>query len=111
MKRYYKWKDAQASAQSALWTDPAGYYFCNIITVLPDAQGKGIGKRLVEHVTKKADAEGRRCYLESSRSVPNVQIYERMGFELKREMTCSEGDGDAGITLFCMVREPNGKGA
>ena len=36
-QRYYIWKDAQAKAHSELWDDPQGYYFCNIVTVLPYA--------------------------------------------------------------------------
>ncbi|PIA98770.1 hypothetical protein CB0940_02405 [Cercospora beticola] len=102
--RYYIWKRAQASAQQTLWTDPSGYYFCNIVTVLPSAQGQGIGKKLFKHVTDQADNEGKRCYLESSRAEPNLKIYEKMGFELKKEMVCDD-DGDA-ITLYCMMREP-----
>lgn len=107
VKRYWIWKAAQAEAQSELWTDPKGYYFCNIVTVLPEAQGKGVGKLLFNHVTDTADAEGRRCYLESSRAEPNMAIYERMGFQLKKEMVCDD-DGEA-ITLYCMMREPIAK--
>lgn len=104
VKRYYVWKAAQAEAQSALWTDPKGYYFCNIVTVLPEAQGKGVGKLLFKHVTDIADQEGRKCYLESSRAEPNMAIYERMGFRLAKDMVCDD-DGKA-ITLYCMMREP-----
>lgn len=103
-KRYWIWKAAQASAQKELWTDPAGYYFCNIVTVLPEAQGKGVGKLLFKDVTDVADREGRKCYLESSRAEPNMAIYERMGFGLVKEMVCDDA-GEA-IRLYCMVREP-----
>jgi GNAT superfamily N-acetyltransferase len=104
VKRYYIWKTAQAGAQKELWTDEKGYYFCNIVTVLPEAQGKGVGKHLFKSVTDVADREGRKCYLESSRAEPNMAIYERMGFVLAKEMVCDD-DGDA-ITLYCMLREP-----
>ena len=89
-QRYYIWKDAQRLAQSELWTDPHGYYFCNIVTVLPDQQGRGIGKLLFKHVTDRADAEGRKCYLESSRDRPNTEIYERLGFRMAKEMVCDD---------------------
>lgn len=62
------------------------------MAVSPEAQGKGIGKLLFETVTKRADQEGIKCYLESSKNVPNVQIYEGMGFEMSREMECKDGD-------------------
>lgn len=104
VKRYYIWKAAQAEAQNTMWTDPKGYYFCNIVTVLPEAQGKGVGKLLFKQVTDVADQEGRVCYLESSRAVPNMAIYQRMSFKLAKEMVCDD-DGEA-ITLYCMLREP-----
>jgi GNAT superfamily N-acetyltransferase len=100
--RYRIWKAAQAEAQAALWKDEAGYYFCNIVTVLPEMQGQGIGKLLIKRVTDVADKEGRKCYLESSRREPNMMIYERMGFRLVREMVCD--DDGVGITLYCMMR-------
>jgi GNAT superfamily N-acetyltransferase len=104
VKRYWIWKAAQADAQKEIWKDPNGYYFCNIVTVLPEAQGKGIGRLLFQDVTAVADEEGRKCYLESSRAEPNMAIYQNLGFELKKEMVCDD-DGE-GIRLFCMVREP-----
>ncbi|KAF2197447.1 acetyltransferas-like protein [Delitschia confertaspora ATCC 74209] len=108
-RRYWIWKARQAEAQGELWTSEKGYYFCNIVTILPEWQGKGVGRRLMEVVLEKADREGVSCYLESSRREPNVAIYEKFGFELKREMECkdpeAEGEGSA-ITLFCMIREP-----
>lgn len=60
-QRYYLWKARQRECQSELWTDPKGYYFCNIVTVLPSEQGKGIGKALFEKITKQADKEGVKC--------------------------------------------------
>ncbi|KAE8149414.1 acetyltransferase, GNAT family [Aspergillus avenaceus] len=104
-RRYWIWKARQEEAQSAIWDDPRGYYFCNIVAVSPDAQGRGIGRQLFEAVTEQADREGVKCYLESSRNVPNVQIYEKMGFRMKKEMVCR--DGEDVCMLYCMVREPN----
>lgn len=108
-KRYWIWKARQAEAQKELWTSEKGYYFCNIITVLPEAQGKGVGRALMEEVTDMADREGVWCYLESSRSEPNMAIYEKFGFELAKEMECRDDDveGDEGVCkLYCMLREP-----
>lgn len=104
-QRYYIWKDAQASAQSSLWKDPRGYFFLNIMVVVPEAQGKGVGAKLMKAVTDEADAKDMRCYLESSRDVPNVAIYGRLGFKFQKEMICDDY-GDA-IRLFTMIREPN----
>jgi GNAT superfamily N-acetyltransferase len=106
-KRYWIWKARQAEAQGALWTSDKGYYFCNIVTVLPEAQGKGVGRTLMEEVLGMADREGVECYLESSRKVPNVAIYEKFGFELVKDMECRDGDGEKdAIMLYCMMRKP-----
>ncbi|PYH99325.1 acetyltransferase, GNAT family [Aspergillus ellipticus CBS 707.79] len=102
--RYWIWKDRQQEAQSEIWDDPKGYYFCNIVAVRPGMQGMGIGRKLFEAVTDRADREGVKCYLESSRDVPNVQIYEKMGFQMRKEMECR--DGEDVCMLYCMVREP-----
>lgn len=108
MKRYWIWKERQAEAQGELWKSEKGYYFCNIVTVLPEAQGKGVGRALMEEVLKEADEKGIPAYLESSRKDPNVPIYEKFGFKLVREMLCDD-DGVA-TPLFCMIRKPGGGG-
>jgi ribosomal protein S18 acetylase RimI-like enzyme len=74
------------------------------MVVLPQQQGRGIGKKLAQEVTKMADASGLRCYLESSRDVPNMKIYEAMGFYFVKQMECDDG-GDI-CKLYCMVRQP-----
>lgn len=101
VKRYWIWKAGQEKVQSELWTDSRGYYFCNVVAVLPGQQGKGIGRKLVEVVTEQADREGMNCYLESSKNIPNVQIYESFGFKLVRDMACDD-DG-----VVCKVRQPD----
>ncbi|KAL3444491.1 acyl-CoA N-acyltransferase [Aspergillus insuetus] len=111
VKRYYIWKERQAEAQGAIWDDERGYYFCNIVAVRPEAQGKGVGRLLFEEVTRKADEEGVKCYLESSRNQPNVGIYEKLGFDMRKVMECrdesSTGEGEGNVCmLYCMVREP-----
>ncbi|KAK2745247.1 hypothetical protein FQN57_003942 [Myotisia sp. PD_48] len=104
VNRYWIWKDAQSKVQKELWTDERGYYFCNVVSVLPELHGRGIGRKLVEAITQQADREGMKCYLESSKSTPNVAIYEKMGFKLVKNMQCAEN----GVVckLYCMTREP-----
>ncbi|KAL2828437.1 acetyltransferase, GNAT family [Aspergillus cavernicola] len=103
VRRYYVWKERQAEAQRSIWDDERGYYFCNIVAVQPEAQGKGVGRMLFEEVMRVADEEGRKCYLESSRNEPNVGIYEKLGFEMKRVMECrdtSSGGGEGDVSLL-----------
>jgi GNAT superfamily N-acetyltransferase len=91
-KRYWIWKAQQTAAQHEIWTDKEkGYYFCNMVTVRPDGQGRGIGRQLFEVVMDKADREGVKCYLESSKGEPNVRIYEKLGFGLVKEIDCVDG--------------------
>jgi GNAT superfamily N-acetyltransferase len=75
------------------------------MVVIPKAQGRGVGRLMMETVTDQADAEDLNCYLESSRDVPNMQIYGRFGFKFAKELECDD-DGTA-IKLFAMVREPH----
>ena len=63
-----------------------------------------VGKALASEVTEMADKEGMKCYLESSRDIPNTKIYESMGFHFVKQMDCDDG-GDV-CKLFCMVRDP-----
>ncbi|PKY06396.1 hypothetical protein P168DRAFT_288348 [Aspergillus campestris IBT 28561] len=107
LRRYRLWKALQRDAHAKLWTDPQGYYFCNVLAVDEAARGMGVGRKLVEVVTRRADREGRPCYLESSRGMPNLVIYGRMGFEVVGEVDCVDG-GDA-CKLYCMVRQPKVK--
>lgn len=74
------------------------------MVVLPEAQGKGVGAKMMKVVADEADSKGMRCYLESSKDVPNMAIYGRWGFRFQKEMICDD-DGDA-IKLFTMIREP-----
>lgn len=61
----------------------------------------------MEEVLRQADKEGIWCYLESSRRLPNVPIYEKFGFKLAKEMECRDGEGDENmVKLYCMLREP-----
>lgn len=71
-----------------------------MVAVSPEAQGKGVGGKLFKVVTERADREGFRCYLESSKSVPNVEIYRRMGFEMSMEMECRDGEDACMVCLF-----------
>ncbi|KAJ5287834.1 Acyl-CoA N-acyltransferase [Penicillium angulare] len=104
VRRYWIWKSMQTEAQKMQWTNPHGYYFCNMLGVSPQAQGMGVGKRLMDVVIQKADEEVIPCYLESSKGAPNIAIYERMGFELTGEIKCA--DGEDICKLYCMIRKP-----
>jgi ribosomal protein S18 acetylase RimI-like enzyme len=71
----------------------------------PSGRGKGHARKLIEHVTKLADREGRPCYLESSNET-NPPIYRKFGFEETRRINLQRGGRN--IPLDIMVREPAG---
>ena len=58
---------------------PAGSWYLSIIGVLPSAQGRGIGKALLEGTLAEADRLNVTCYLETFTS-RNLRFYERLGF-------------------------------
>ncbi|KAE9973458.1 hypothetical protein BLS_001581 [Venturia inaequalis] len=73
------------------------------IGCIPSARGKGYARKLIDHVTAIADAEGKPCYLESSAAV-NMIIYGKMGFEVRRKVYLQRAEEH--IELDIMVREP-----
>lgn len=80
-----------------------------MVTVRPDAQGQGIGRRLFEVVMDRADREGVKCYLESSKGEPNVRIYEKLGFTLVKEIDCvDEGEGCRVCSLLTLCHKRSG---
>ena len=70
------------------------------------SRGRGYCRKLVEHVTNRADEEGRACYLESSNDV-NPIIYGKLGFQVVKKISLVGGEG---LDMDIMVREPVRKG-
>jgi|SRR5580693_307347 GNAT superfamily N-acetyltransferase len=60
------------------------YYFANV-GVTPDAQGRGLGSRLMRPTLDRCDEERLPAYLEAS-SERNARLYERLGFVRTREL-------------------------
>lgn len=68
------------------------------IGVAPDAQGRGIGQRLMERYCGAIDLTGDTGYLETDRPA-NVGFYERFGFAVTKEVDV------LGVPNFLMTRE------
>ncbi|PWY85900.1 hypothetical protein BO70DRAFT_378624 [Aspergillus heteromorphus CBS 117.55] len=107
VRRYWLWKELQQQTHEKVWTDPRGYYFCNVLAVDSSMRGMGVGRKLVEVVTQQADEDAVPCYLESSKGVPNLVIYEKLGFGLVSEIDCVDGGDEC--KLYCMIRQPTVK--
>lgn len=82
--------------------DDDSYYLVYLGTK-PGSQGKGYARKLIEHMTVKADAEGRATYLESSAAI-NIPYYRKFGFEFKKDIVLERGPKP--VKLAIMVREP-----
>ncbi len=68
--------------------------------VRPEAQGFGVGSRLLAAGLRDVDAQGRHAYLESS-NVANVPLYQRHGFEVVAEFA----PGPGGPPFYAMWRQ------
>ena len=79
---------------------PSPHYYVRDVGVLPPVQGRGIGSCLLRRVLERCDGEGLPAYLEAS-SERNAALYERLGFQLTRELRVSSSP-----PLRLMLREP-----
>lgn len=82
---------------------PESHWYLMILGVDPPHQGKGVGSTLIRPMLARADAEGRRCYLETAKE-RNVTFYRSHGFEVG-----AEDDIPGGPHVWMMVREPRRK--
>ncbi len=71
-----------------------------ILAVMPEAQGRGIGSALMSDMFERADREGTAAYLEAT-SHRNRALYERHGFEYRGPIAIPGGP-----TLHAMWRDP-----
>jgi ribosomal protein S18 acetylase RimI-like enzyme len=77
--------------------EPHFYLFA--LGVLPELQGRGVGKRLLADLHARADAVRAPCYLETEKAI-NVRLYESVGY---RVVTDEEIPG-LGVRMWTMVR-------
>ena len=65
-------------------TAPAHHYYLLMLGVHPQAQGKGVGKILMNHLLERAEQESMPVYLETQ-SERNLDLYRRFGFNVAIE--------------------------
>lgn len=88
-----------------LGPDDSDAWYLVYIGAKSGSRGKGYAKALIEHTTKQADDENRKCYLESS-NVANLKLYHKLGFEsVGRKAVLQRGPKV--IEMDIMVREPH----
>ncbi|HEV2754372.1 MAG TPA: GNAT family N-acetyltransferase [Actinomycetota bacterium] len=76
------------------------HFYLSALGVDPQAQGRGLGSRLMEPMIARCDAEGVGAYLESSKE-SNVAFYSRHGFRVTAETRFPRGP-----RLWLMWRDP-----
>lgn len=72
------------------------------VGVRPEAQGLGVGSRLLAHGLSRIDEQGLPAYLESS-SPANVPLYRRHGFEVVEVLKAAPDAPE----MWAMWREPH----
>jgi ribosomal protein S18 acetylase RimI-like enzyme len=77
------------------------YAYLWFLGVRPNAQGRGIGSRLLRAAGRRLDAEGLGAYLETQ-TRRNVSLYRRHGFEVTAEFHAREDSPP----MWGMWREP-----
>jgi GNAT superfamily N-acetyltransferase len=80
---------------------PQPWTYLQLIGVVPERQGVGLGSALLAPVLERCDATGTPAYLEAS-TAGNRRLYERHGFEVVGELALP----DDGPTVWPMWREP-----
>ena len=75
---------AMRAAMDKLHPTDRPHAYLWFLGVTPEAQGMGVGSRMLAAGLAKVDAEGKAAYLESS-SPANVPLYQRYGFEVMQE--------------------------
>ena len=78
---------------------PEPHWYLMILGVDPPHQGQHVGSTLIQSTLARADADARRCYLETVKP-RNVPFYRKHGFEVLEEADLEGG----GPHVWMMVR-------
>jgi ribosomal protein S18 acetylase RimI-like enzyme len=76
------------------------HWYLNVVSTIPEHQGRGLGTAVLQPVLDQCDADGVRAYLESS-NPRNLTLYRRNGFVDAGEIALPDGP-----SLVMMWREP-----
>lgn len=69
---------------------PEPHWHLQVLAVIPDQQGKGLGSALLEEVLPRLDRDSEAAYLEST-TPRNRALYERHGFDCIGEIQLPDG--------------------
>ena len=80
---------------------PADHWYVMVVGVAPEAQGRGLGRALLQPVMDRALAAGLPCYLETAQP-DNVAFYEQLGF---RKLLATV-EPQSGLRVWTFRRDP-----
>ena len=92
--------DCESVGTVSVTTEPEGLYVRSM-AVLPRAQGRGVGHKLLEAVDEYAVGSGQeRIFLYTTYFVPGAkEMYEKHGYEWVRDTTADEWYGTPGLEM------------
>jgi GNAT superfamily N-acetyltransferase len=73
------------------------YWYLGVLGTDPSHRGRGLGAAVVRPILARADAERRRCFVDTS-FARNVPFYERLGFVVTVELDLPGGPRMWGLT-------------
>jgi GNAT superfamily N-acetyltransferase len=76
------------------------HWYLDVVSTLPERQGRGLGVAVLDPVLTRCDSEGSRAYLEST-NPRNRTLYRRSGFVDGDEIQLPDGP-----TMLAMWRDP-----
>ena len=79
------------------------HWYVAVLGVLPERQGEGLGRALLDPALSRADRDRLPTYLETSNE-RNLTFYGRFGFEVMQEVSIPGG----GPQVWTMLRQPVG---
>ena len=79
------------------------HWYVAVLGVLPERQGEGLGRALLDPALARADRDRLPTYLETSNE-RNLTFYGRFGFEVMQEVSIPGG----GPPIWTMLRQPVG---
>ena len=79
------------------------HYYLFVLGIEPASQRRGLGRALLGALSRRADAQGVPCYLETDKP-SSVELYRSVGYVV---ITEEDVPGVAGMHLWTMRRDPS----
>ena len=88
---------SEVSANLGEYRPDVDHWYLAVLGVIPEFQGRGLGRRLIDELIRLVDADPHPLYLESDREA-SVRFYVSRGFTVRAEETLD------GVRCWCLGR-------